>query len=84
MQARESPLGGAVGGVDGGRVGGFEVVLGDDVDGAFFCGGEVGEGVFCVGEAAGEADDEEGGVVVDYLGVGEGGEVCGVAWGWRC
>ena len=52
-------------------------MLRDDVDCAFFCGGEVGEGVFAVGEAAGETDYEEGGVVVYDLGVGEGGEVCG-------
>ena len=52
----------------------------DDVDGAFFRRGEVAEGVLGVGEAAGEADDEEGWVVVDDLGVGEGGEVGGGAW----
>lgn len=39
------------------------------------------QGVFCVGEAPREADGEEGRVVVYDLGVGEGGEVCGGAWG---
>ncbi len=80
MKACEGPFGDAVGGVDGGGVGGFDVVLGDYVDGAFFRGGEIGESVFCVGEAAGEADYEEGRVVVYYLGVGERGEVCRFAW----
>lgn len=55
-------------------------MLGDEVDGAFAGGGEVAQGVFGVGEAAGEADGEEGGVVVYDLGVGEGGEVGRGAW----
>ena len=55
-------------------------MLADYVDGAFFCCGEVVQRVFCVGEAACEADCEEGGVVVYYLGVGEGGEVCRFAY----
>lgn len=75
MQARERPFGDAVGRVDGGCVGRFEHVLREDVDAAFARGGQVAEGVFGVGEAAGEADGEEGGVVVYYLRVGEGGEV---------
>ena len=53
----------------------------DYVDGAFFGRGEVAEGVFGVGEAAGETNGEEWGVVVDDLGVGEGSEVCGGSWG---
>jgi len=60
-------------------------VLREDVDAAFARGGQVAEGVFGVGEAAGEADGEEGGVVVYYLRVGEGGEVgcraCGLGEG---
>jgi len=75
VQARERPFGYAVGRVDGGCVGRFEHVLREDVDAAFARGGQVAEGVFGVGEAAGEADGEEGGVVVYYLRVGEGGEV---------
>ena len=50
-------------------------MLGDDVDGAFLGRGKVPERVFGVGEAPSEADREERGVVVYYLGVGEGGEV---------
>ncbi len=50
------------------------------VDGAFFGGGQVAQGVFGVGEAAGEADGEEGWVVIYYLSVGEGGEIRGAAW----
>ena len=49
----------------------------DDVDGAFFCGFEVAQRVFGVGEAACEADGEEGRIVVDDVGVGEGGKVGG-------
>jgi len=55
-------------------------VFRDDVDGAFFRGFEVTEGVFGVGEAACETDYEEWWVMVYYLGVGEGSEVCGGAW----
>lgn len=55
-------------------------MLGDEVDGAFARGGQVAQGVLCVCEAAGEADSEERGVVVDDLGVGVRGEVCGGAW----
>ena len=40
-------------------------MLRDEVDGAFARGREVAQGIFGVGEAAGEADGEEGGVVVD-------------------
>ena len=75
-EAAERPFAHAIGRVDGGRVGGFEKVLGDDVDGAFLGGGEVSERVFGVGEAAGETDGEKGGVVVYDLGVGERREVC--------
>jgi len=46
-----------------------------DVDGAFFRRCQIAEGVFGVGEAASEADGEEGWVVVYYLRVGEGCEV---------
>lgn len=55
-------------------------MLADDVDGAFPCGGEVDEGILGIVEAAREAEDEERGVVVDHLKVGEGGEVGGGAW----
>lgn len=54
-------------------------MLADDVDGAFFGGFEVAQSVFGVGEAAGEADGEEGRVVVDDVGVGEGSKVRGGA-----
>ena len=54
-------------------------MLADDVDGAFLRGREVAQRVFGVGEAAREADGEEGGVVVHDVGVGEGGEVGGGA-----
>lgn len=79
-EAGEGPFGGSVGGINGGGVGGFDVVFGDYVDSAFFCGGEVAEGVFGVGKAARETDGEERRVVVDYLGIGKGGEVRGIAW----
>lgn len=52
----------------------------DDVDGALLRGGKVAQRVLCVGEAAGDADGEEGRVVVDDIGVGEGGEVGGGAY----
>ena len=58
-------------------------MLGDDVDDAFACFGEVAEGIFGVGEAAGETDGEDRGVVVDDVGVGEGGQVCGGACGFE-
>ena len=77
MEAGDGPLADAVGAVDGGGVGGFDEVVGDDVDGALAGGEEVPQGVFGVGEAAGESDGEDGGVVVDDLGVGEWGEVGG-------
>ena len=51
----------------------------DDVDGAFFRRFEVSQRVFGVGEAACKADGEEGRVVVDDVGVGEGSEVGGGA-----
>ena len=54
-------------------------MLADDVDGAFLAGCEVAQRVLGVGEAAREADGEEGRVVVDDVGVGEGGEVRGGA-----
>ena len=54
-------------------------MLRDYVDGAFMGGNEVGEGVFGVGETAGESDGEERGVVVYEGGVGEGREVGGLA-----
>lgn len=78
-QPAQRPLRYAVGRVDARRVGGFDVVFADDVDGALLRGGEVAQRVLCVGEAASEADGEEGGVVVDDVGVGEGGEVGGGA-----
>lgn len=55
-------------------------MLADYVDGAFFCCGEVVQRVFCVGEAACEADCEERGVVVYYLGIGKGCEICRFAY----
>ena len=45
----------------------------DDIDGAFSRRGEVAQRVLCVGEAACEADGEEGRVVVDGVEVGIGG-----------
>lgn len=54
-------------------------MLADDVDGAFLCLREVAQRVFSIGEAAGETDGEEGWVMIDDLGVGEGGQVCGCA-----
>lgn len=73
MQARERPLRYAVGAVDGRAVGCFEEVLADDVDCAFARRGQVAQSVLGVREAAREADGEEGRVVVDDVGVGEGG-----------
>ena len=51
----------------------------DDVDGALLGRYEVAERILGVGEAACDADGEEGWIVVDDVGVGEGGEVCGRA-----
>ena len=51
-------------------------MLGDHVDGALFCSSKVAERVFGVREATGEADGEEGWVMVYYLSVRERGEIC--------
>lgn len=74
-ETAQRPLGRAVGRVDAGGIGGFDEVFADDVDGAFFGRFKVAQRVLGVGEAAREADGEEGWVVVDDHGVGEGGEV---------
>ena len=79
-ETAQGPFGGAVGRVYARGVGRLDVVLADDVDGAFLAGCEVAQRVLGVEEAAREADGEEGRVVVDDVGVGEGGEVRGGAW----
>ena len=78
-EAGQRPLRCAIGCVDAGGVGGFDVVFADDVYGAFLGGLEVAQRIFGVGEAACEADGEERGVVVDDVGVGEGGKIGGGA-----
>lgn len=75
MQAAKRPLADANGGIDAGKVCGFDVVLGDDVDGGFARVDEVSQRVLGLVEAAGEAEDEHGGVVCDEVEVAEGGQV---------
>ena len=55
-------------------------MLGDDVDDALARFAQVAQTVFGVVEAACVADDEDRGVMVDDLGVGEGGQVCAAAY----
>lgn len=73
MEATQYPFGYAIGSVNGGCIGGFEEVLGDDVKGAFGSVAEVSQRVFGRGEASCKADCEQGRVVVDDIGVGVGG-----------
>lgn len=83
-QARDGPLGGAVGRVDAGAVGGLGKVLADDVDGALARLGQVVQGVLggCgAGQRGREADDEQRRVVADDLEVREGRQVCCLAVG---
>lgn len=69
----ERPLADAIGRIDAGAVGGLEEVLADDVYNALARLRQVAQGVLRGVEAARVADDEDGRVVVDDLGVGEGG-----------
>ena len=48
----------------------------DDVDGAFFGSFQVAQRVFGVGVAACEANGEERRVMINDVGVGEGGKIC--------
>lgn len=65
--------------VDRGGVRGFDEVLADDVYAYLARIGKVLERVLGFIETAGEAEDEEWGVVIYEIEVGEGGEVCGFA-----
>ena len=50
-------------------------MLADDVDGTLACGDQIKQCVFCMGEAAGDTDGEERGIVADEVSVGEGREI---------
>lgn len=81
-QAADRPLAHAVGRVDAGAVGGLDVVLADEVDGAPARLVQVVQAVLGrrgLLQAPDEADDEQRGVVVDHLEVAEGREVGGGA-----
>jgi len=72
VKARYRPLRYSVGRIDRSRVGGFDEVLGDDVDDTFIGVNQVAKTVLRVVEATGEANDEDWGVVIDDLSVAEG------------
>ena len=69
------PLRGAVWRIDRGCIGGFDVMLRDHVDRALLGFFQIAERVLGVGEATRETHSEERGVVIDDLGVGEGGKI---------
>jgi hypothetical protein len=80
-QPGESPFRYTVRGIDGTKVGGFDHVFVDHIYGTLLCFEDILQRVFGLGRTAGETDYDDGGVVVDHLGVTEGRQIGGLAVG---